>query len=318
MKKILVIFFTLFLLSASAQIEFCVNGSRWYSEFNSGGFPQSSSYYFTVGTEYDGKDTLQNDSVKVLLSTRFFYSGSNTANVKLYLKQKGDTVFMNSNYTNQQWQILFNFAANPGDKWYNTIQTLISTPISYTSSVISTQTVLINGFTLKQLSILQINDSWYEKQISYTLTERIGSDKFIFTFAGAQHPDGGYFTRNLCYSDDTFGTYYYGGNSCVSTTGIINNNNTSLEINIFPNPVSESLNIQLKNNEAISSSFTYTLLNSIGLNIKEGDLSFKENVASINTEALSSGIYFIRIHTFENTIPVLNRRFVKTDSRARD
>lgn len=319
MKKILSTFFvSILFFVTNAQIKFCEKGSRWFSEFNSGGYPQSSSYYYTVSTDYDGKDTLNNDSVKVLYSTRFFTSGSNTANVKLYLKQKGDTVFMNSKYTNQQWQILFNFAANPGDKWYNTIQTLISTPISYTSSVISTQTVLINGFTLKQLSILQINDSWYEKQISYTLTERIGSDKFVFTFAGAQHPDGGYFTRNLCYIDDAFGTYYYGGSSCVSTTSIEKNSPSFLDFSVFPNPSSECLTVQLKNNSTVTSPFTYTILNSLGEKIKDGELSFIGNTASINTIDLANGIYFLKVNHSENNASELGKRFVKLDSRSND
>lgn len=317
MKKFLSTFFSLFLFFvAGAQIKFCEKGSRWYSEFNSGGFPLSSSFYYTVSTEYDGKDTLQNDSVKVLLSSRFFISGSSFGNVKLYLKQIGDTIFMNSAYSNHQWQILFNFAATTGDKWYNILQA--SEAISYTTTVVSTQTVLINGFTLKQLSILQTNDSWYEKQINYLLTERIGSDKFVFSFAGAQHPDGDYFARNLCYSDDAFGTYYYGGNSCISTTDIVKNMAFINGFNMYPNPTNAHLYISFENITAINSHYTFAILNVLGEKIKEGDLNFFENETSINTSDLENGIYFIRIDSFENDNPVISRRFVKTDSRARD
>lgn len=101
---------------------------------------------------------------------------------------------MKTYFTNDQWQVLFNYGAQIGEKWYNRLYTApyldSSMTLSYTSTVLSKQTVTINGFPLKQLNIKQLNNNFGNNYIVYTLTERLGSDKFVFTFAGTEVTDG--------------------------------------------------------------------------------------------------------------------------------
>jgi hypothetical protein len=313
MKKLLFIYFTTVLfLNQTAQVEFCPSGAHWTTAFNSGGFPQSLSYNYEVYANSMGKDTLNGDSVKVLLSSRFFMNGSNCNSDPIYLKQIGDTVFMNTIYTNNQWQVLFNFGATTGQKWYDSLRPYTGLPIvSYTNTVMSTQTVLINGFTLKQLVVAQeSNGEEYDRLINYTLTERIGSNKFVFSFGGASNPDGDSFLGNLCYYDDAFGTYYYGGSSCVLTTGIEKINSKALEIKLFPNPTKDNLSIQYGeiNN---TNNYSYIILNALGEKVKEGNLNFQEMEADLITSDLACGIYILKLQDSTSSNKVASKRFVK-------
>ena len=314
MKKLLLIFFTTFLfLNQAAQVEFCPPGAHWTSAYYSGGFPQSTGYFYAVNTDFLYKDTLNNDSVKVLSSSRFFLNGSDGNNAPIYIKQIGDTVFMNTIYTNNKWQVLFNFGAAIGQKWYNTLLPQSQSLLSYTNTVVSSQTVLINGFMLKQLGIEQeIDGSWYTNSVSYTITERLGSNRFVFTFDGVSNPDGASFGTNLCYSDNTFGTYYFVGNSCVVTTGLQDHEMESIKLNLFPNPTNNNLSIQ---NEGTNSSnnYSYLILNTIGEKVKEGSLNFLEKEAKISTIDLAKGIYFITIRDSKSSTKIVSKRFVKTD-----
>lgn len=297
---------------AFAQIEFCPPGAHWSAQFKSGGFPQSTTYNYQADAYYDGLDTLNGDTVKVLFSDQFFLYNMYPDHYLKYLKQKGDTVFINSIHTNNQWQILFNFGAQIGEKWFNVLQTsAFGSQISYTSEVVSSQTVLINGFSLKQLTINQTNNNYDDSFISYTTTERIGSNTFVFTFAGTGHLDGSIFGKNLCYSDSTFGTYYYGGNSCYVTTDVEKTTKVISSMMAFPIPSSSRLYLSFEAGFPTYNKCGYVITNTLGQLIKEGEVYFDEKDASIQIQNLNDGIYFLKLSTpydsdFNETI-----RFVK-------
>lgn len=314
MKRLLFIFFNAILfLNQTAQVEFCPTGAHWTSAFNSGGFPQSLSYNYEVYANSMGKDTLNGDSVKVLLSNRFFLYGSHFSDSPVYLKQIGDTVFMNTIYTNNKWEVLFNFGATTGQKWNNTLQPQGGSLLSYTNTVVSSQTVVINGLTLKQLAIEQeIEGDWYESSVNYTITERIGSNKHVFSFGGAVILDGETFLGNLCYYDDSFGTYYYGGSSCKLTTGIEKAGSEAMEIKLFPNPTKNKLSIQYGGMNH-GNDYSYAIINAVGEKVIEGSLNLQETETDINTGNLTNGIYILTLQDLTSPSKMVTKRFVKTD-----
>jgi hypothetical protein len=67
---------------------------------------------------------------------------------------------------------------------------------------------------------------------------------------------------------------------------------TSTDIHLYPNPAKETLNILIPNNFGLPSS--YTIHNSLGQIISQNKVS-RETDLTINTSALSNGIYFITI-----------------------
>lgn len=297
MKKILLLVF-LYALKLNSQVEFSPTGAHWKSAFNVGGFPPSNSNNFVIDVSYTGKAFIDNDSVKVISSNRFFLNGNHYNSSNLYLKQTGDTVFMENIYTQNQWQILFNFGALAGAKWNNILYPQGGTAVSYTSSVLSTQNVLINGVTLKQLVIEQNNDSGTDSYVKYTLTERFGADAFVFPFAGTANPDGNMAIGNLCYTDNAFGFYYFGGSSCNLTTGIEKNMGEQSLINIFPNPANRDLKIKVS--AAKNNTYAFEILNATGKMIKHGSFDLINAEGFIDTEELPDGIYFLKLKSTAN------------------
>ncbi|RXP52251.1 T9SS C-terminal target domain-containing protein [Lutibacter sp. HS1-25] len=74
-----------------------------------------------------------------------------------------------------------------------------------------------------------------------------------------------------------------------STLGITNNIETNTQLNLYPNPSSEYVNISgLKKNE------NYTIWNTIGTEVKNGNISNQEKITIQN---LTNGVYFLK---FEN------------------
>ncbi len=314
-NALLPILLTLAVITQS-QVVFCPSGANWKCAFNSGGFPPALSYNYEVAVSYDGDLLLGNDSVKILNSSKFFLGGNTYNSSSIFIKQKGDTIFFNTVYTRNKWQILFNYAAQSGGKWNNTLYPNAqfndtSVAISYTSSVISTQNCVINGHTLKQLTIGQQNNALDGlSYIKYNLTERFGSDQFVFSFAGEEYVDGPQFMENLCYSDDVFGYYYYGGSSCLLTTGIKANSEKSPVAAVYPNPINEFLNLKLDETHLILGTCFYRVYNGLGEQVSYGVLTTRENKSVIDLSNLSDGIYTLKLENKENAaLQIL--RFVK-------
>lgn len=83
--------------------------------------------------------------------------------------------------------------------------------------------------------------------------------------------------------------------------------NNSLQL--FPNPVNDKLSVKLDLKE--SATITFTIFNILGqqqLNSVEKELTKGDNMISINTNALASGVYFLNISSDAGT---LQQKFVK-------
>ena len=226
---------------------------------------------------------------------------------------------------------LANFNANIGDKWLT-----INYPTPTTSTcnyprpkitVIDTGHVIINSLSLKKLVVTH---QLYLTTITDTIIEKIGTiTNFLFPYYDCTidgRPNG-YF---ICYSDNNFPLYkkpgytypcnYY---NIVGITELKNNDNN---LNIYPNPANEMLNVKWdpstgsgqgmgngaspSTNSGFGSATNYqlTIINSLGQIIKEEEITFKNNVTSINTKELPNGVYYLKLKT-ENGL-IISKRFV--------
>ncbi len=83
----------------------------------------------------------------------------------------------------------------------------------------------------------------------------------------------------------------------------INNNEDNFELNIFPNPGTNIVNVQVGSNYQ-SSSFKYEIIDQLGRTILNGNLSNPQ----INIHQLNAGVYFIKVYNGQiNSI----RKFIK-------
>lgn len=279
-----------------AQVVFCPPGAEWHSLFFASIFAPGNSYNEKI--QYTGDSISGTDTLKILSHNRFYMDCSGFSVHKTYIKQKGDTVFF-KNPNTPGWQILYNFAAQAGSAW----QTVFSNPIStvtvtFTFQVLSVSTVTINGQALKQLSVSAPH--W---GAASTITERLGSNTFLFDFSihSPSSCDGDWFQEPLCYKDNTFGTYLYSSNkSCDYFTqnlaGIVGYSGRTA-LRIYPNPTHDRINIKL---ESCSENPIILITNSIGKVVLKKKLVSNDD--SVSVEFQEKGIYFIQLFDGEELL----------------
>ncbi len=92
--------------------------------------------------------------------------------------------------------------------------------------------------------------------------------------------------------------------STADLSELINKNE---RVKIFPNPTIESLNIMC---ETITNyeSYKIEIYNNLGQLIKEEELTFKNQTATINTKDLQSGVYFLNLKS--PTLIPISKRFI--------
>ncbi len=284
MKKrlFLLICVTDFLFSFS-QVKFCPPGAEWHYLFNSYNLSPSPSYENEM-IKYTGDSIIGLDTLKVLIHKRFFWRYNSSYAGPTLIKQKGDTIFMRNKFTQDAWQILYNFAAIPGQGWSIIINN--PTPKTYSFTVTSVTNTIINGQMLK---ILEITGSGL---ISLQVTERLGSSGFLFPFIKGSVSDGDYLSKSLCYRDDAFGELKYTEFPCDYSNPVgLNELNNSGAAEIFPNPFSSELTF--KNlNKGIIKLITSDGKEVLSVNIDDGICN-----QAINTESLPCGFYYAKIYS---------------------
>ena len=123
----------------------------------------------------------------------------------------------------------------------------------------------------------------------------LGGSNDEYSSSIQQTMDGDYILCGTTYSNngDVSGN---NGNSDIwvvklsSFLGLEETSNNNL-VSLFPNPVTNVLNLKLENNIEIN---TYTISNIEGKIIDQGLLN--ENNTAINVEQLSKGVYFIKVN----------------------
>lgn len=306
MNKFIFLFAIVIELNIKAQIVFCPAGAEWNYNFKAtaGGAPPPYSFTFVEKIKYARDTLLLNETVKILEHKEFFLECGFLSNAISLIKQKGDTVFFRNEFTNHQWQILYNFNAQVGQSWF---VNFLADP-DYTITVNAVNTVTSNLTNLKQLSVTLFRASNFgnTNEGSITITERFGFDGFLFNFINRTkgYCDNEWFQRFLCYTDDQFGKIQFTNYPCDYVTervGINELRNNGNQFILTPNPFRHELSV-----ESSEQILSFKIFDILGKTIKVDRLDDK--ALKIKTENLTPGIYFIQIET---KLGLQNRKVVK-------
>jgi hypothetical protein len=296
MRKCFLILLNLVVIVCAGQIVFSPPGAKWHYSFTMLTFAPPAGSVVNNKITYDRDSIIGVDTVKVLKTTRFFTQCSSYTPFTL-IKQKGDTIFMQNNRTQNTWQILYNFAAIAGQNWKTTFLDDNNTVKTYTISVDTVKYITINSFLLKQLIVHYTNQTGSG---SAKITERFGCNQFMFTYSNytAGFCDYDYFNSFLCYEDSTFGLKQFTNKPCDYSyyVGLKENDNGDKLINIYPNPTSDILNLDF-NNIATTENYFVKITNLLGQIVQETKLEKTLNISSIK-----NGIYFLQVFDKENLI----------------
>lgn len=300
MKKSLL----LFILSSLAQIGFsqnvvfCHKGAEWSYVF--------TDYYPRWGfvnekVKYVSDTIVGVDTLKILSHTKFFTQINFGGTKHTYIKQKGDTVFMKNNRTLNKWQILYNYAAMPGQSWTNTLLVAaVSSSISatYTTLVMAVSNTVINNQSLKELTVS--NSTSYGPFYTRTtkITERIGSSVFLFNYYARAASDGDYYAGFLCYSDTAFNQQFTDKPCDFSNMmGISDIDRTESLIETYPNPAYEWIKIDLKSLGSEQHNTELKITNALGQLIKTQIIENENSEITVSVEDLANGVYLITLNS---------------------
>ncbi|WP_317897897.1 T9SS type A sorting domain-containing protein [Aurantibacillus circumpalustris] len=305
MKKLLLFCLTPMLsFQSKSQIVFCPPGAEWhYSQVALGPSQFTPWIQRNEAVKYV-RDTVINSFTAKVLRHSIFYTENSKPCALTLIKQDGDTIFMRNAYTQHTWQVLYNFNAAVGHKWYNSFPAG-----SYTTTVDSISYITENGFTLKQLYVSQhFPSSQYNWRSR--IAERLGNELFLFNFrtrfdlGNADPFFSDWIESFLCYTDSTFGTKQFGSKGCdyQNLAGIEKNTTPVNGIKVYPNPVYDVLNMEAGGLEE----FHISIIDVCGKELKH--LGF-ENAGKIDVSDLKSGIYFVVVIKKGNTI--YTTKFIK-------
>jgi hypothetical protein len=288
MRAVVIISFLLYFLpNLNAQVVFCPPGAQWSYNFREFWTWNALS---NEKITYVGDSILGNDTLKILEHSKSFtYCNIRNCSPTL-IKVRGDTVFFSNNCTQYAWQILYNFAALPGQTWTNTLLVRPNNPqtVNYANKVLAIGTVSINSMVLKSYSVETTGSNTV---FNTTVTERLGCSRFLFNFYANIFTDADEVSRNLCYKDNEFGTAQFTEFSCdySNPVGMAENSADEVSLSIFPNPGAEQIEIKLKTPaKHVNVKFTDVggrLIKQSGLNV----------LTPIDIKDLQDGFYLIQV-----------------------
>ena len=298
MKKYLsILFFLIHLTTIRGQVVFCPSGAEWRAIFTVMIWSQSLS---NTTITYSGDSIAGQDTIKILKHDKFYGQCNSFKSKSTLIKQKGDTVFFRNYFTSNTWQIMYNFACLPGQGWTTTYVPDGGGARTYTFTVDSVNTISINSTPLKQLFVTyKYNYNIGVQTYTASIVERMGWG-FLFNYRNNSGScDGDYFSKTLCYSDNSLGEYKFTEYPCnySNLTGIETVSSTSLEMQTFPNPVQDLLVI----NSNVNYLFTLTDIMGSHQNIKS---TFINSQMQLDVQSLPRGIYLLRIFDNERLIDV--------------
>jgi len=197
-----------------------------------------------------------------------------------YTYEENGVVYL---WFNNHWDTLYNFQAEIGDSWRMAKQPLLTNDSNSVLNVVAKGMKNINGIDLKYL-VVDFDGTWNKD----TIVEKVGFiGSYMFPYdgynGGLDVHEGGAFR---CYEDDQFSTYkpYFSG-ECDFTVSISELDKENM-LNIYPNPVSTTLNLK----EEIFQNADYKIFNEKGGLMMNGKLS-----NTIDVSNLSHGLYIITI-----------------------
>jgi hypothetical protein len=287
-------------------VSFLVQGQTW---IDSG----AKWYYYWSGNmpgfdkiEYVGDTIVQNKNIQKLEITSYMFAplelGGELINTWYnyqYAYISGDTVFY---LVNDQFHILYNFAAEIGESWNLGVDTNDFLCGPSIVEVQSKGSSIIHGDTLEWISVITLPGS--SVGLAGKIYKRFGAtDDYLFPTPRNCDPDMviEFFDYTFsCFQDDTFPLLNVTEKDCdyLLYTQLSEVEQPDKVVSIFPNPSSNKLTIQLlKPNKKI---------NSIQIIDLQGRTLKSLNQREIDNSDLPNGIYFLWIN-FENNEKIIKK-----------
>ncbi|PBQ33377.1 hypothetical protein CNR22_16855 [Sphingobacteriaceae bacterium] len=289
---IFLFFCVLFCKDLLAQVVFCPPGAEWHYNF-----AMNSTQIENEHIKYVRDTVIGQSTVKLLAHTRFYHNCSTPqGNQYTMLRQNGDTIFFKNFASQNTWQILYNFACQPGQSWQTTFKTADGMSVVTSSYMVSAvTTVTVNNLSLKKMNLG-----------NNQVTERLGCDKFLFMLSNPAGCSTGLFAGNLCYSDSSLGLVQYSNLSCYND-GVTGIKGMDFQLfKVYPNPVNDFISVEDMDSELSNADYSFCLKDIFGHSLME-DISLSES--RINVSALPKGIYFL--HIFKNERLISTQKILK-------
>ena len=230
----------------------------------------------------------------------------------IYSTANGDSVFWYEP-NSAEFQLIYAFDAQPGDSWSFAVKSESDSLSKNDSAIVfvdSLGTQEINGVVLPKLHVSITYTRFTNPEpgwsSSTTLVKQIGNTRFLFYFLkhGARYachlpsPNG-----LRCYEDSYLGFYETGiADSCThEKTGTFVNElkNEEAGVKLFPNPVSQTLNISLQNG-TLRSLVIYDLS---GREVFSKTVSDKNQLEhQVNLYGLPAGAYMVKVNTQNKSV----------------
>lgn len=292
MKKIFILStITIFsIIKSYGQIEFAPQGSKWYvnEEYCSSTEPSQFDEFEIL--EYEKDTTINNVEGKIIGNQIYYQEG-----YKVFIL-KNDTFRLIYDYDVKMLDTVEFYLTYCDDRQY--VKFLIDSV-----SPVQINNITINKFTASSLEpSFQVNYTYYEK---FGSLGTISDDDFCEVRLACFAPK---FLR--CYQDNQIffkSPFYqeYGDFPCdyIETTNV--NNLELVNLNIFPNPARNNINLENKSGYKIDEIIIYHINGQKLLNFKEKNQSFYQNIDISN---LNKGVYVMKININNKT---KNFRFIK-------
>lgn len=295
MKKIyLILYLSVFFLSTNyAQIVFCPPGAEWHFSYKLWDQPQNN---FVTTIKYDRDTVINQDTLKILKHVDFDLTVYTVQHKYTLIKQRGDTIFMNNFRTNNNWEILYNFATVQGQSWLTNYNVHGGAMRTYSFTVDSINYEIVNGFNLKNLFVKvvsTVNLHGYNYS-SFKISERFGCTKFMFMFGNEGYNDNNWISAFLCYQDNAFGLKQFTNNACNYTNvGVQQFSVADNSIKIYPNPAKDWLMLESDSEHFFTTNQVDLVITDVlGLIVKKLKLTQQTKV---DMSDLKAGIYLLTI-----------------------
>lgn len=276
---------------------FCPAGATWYYTDASADWYGYSKLYYLNDT------TINSISCKKIAhyyeGTGIFGTASGYRNPYFTYEQNGVVYLYNNRYGNNKFDTLFNINAQIGNRWRFPLVDTACADSTYFVTVLNTGTKNIQGFNLNWLYVkigpLDYSGNQTFGYVLDTIIERLGYRYDDIDYAPCYGSTAEGIHGDLrCYSDDTFGFYSAGiVIGCEYVTNIEKLGTNEKNVKIYPNPVSDKLNIaiDLKQTETA----ILEILDITGQLQYSHILNGNNHITEISIADLSQGMYIYKV-----------------------
>lgn len=263
--------------------------------------PIGATWYYHNGTSITGNDFNYSqfyclDTATILGRLSKHIVGNNFFSGDYYFYS--DSLHLYYYYSlGNNWTILADFGKQIGDSFYVKVM-----PDSFAVHIYDKGDTNINGYILKYIYVYTINTSPSSWFYGGKIIQNIMSEICPIPLYGAIDPGPG---PLRCYIDTVIGTYknpnfHNGSWSCDTVTTGIDFINSLKKTNIFPNPISNSIDIR-----------GYSLLATeieisdiLGRRLLMQHITSPSTQTTVNLRELSAGIYFIIVRDSDGNVEV--------------